>query len=101
MFDFLPSSVLKLHFQLLIFAKIMYNEFLFLIIGFLQPYDEKFIDIMMLYYPKKILEGCFILKIFDFLPSSVLKLHFQLLIFAKIKYNELLSLMIGFLQHYE
>ena len=47
-FDFLPFSVLKLHFQHLIFAKIKYNEFLSLIIGFLQPYEQKFVDIMML-----------------------------------------------------
>ena len=48
-FDFLPFSVLKLHFQHLIFAKIKYNEFLSLIIGFLQPYQQKFDDILMLY----------------------------------------------------
>ena len=51
-FDFIPFSVLKLHFQHLIFAKIKYNEFLSLIIGFLQPYEQKFVDIMMLYYAK-------------------------------------------------
>ena len=56
---------------------------MFLIIGFLQPYEQKFDDILMLYSVKIIFKGCFILKIFDFLPFSVLKLHFQLLIFAK------------------
>ena len=100
-FDFLPSSVLKLHFQHLIFAKIQYNEFLSLIIGFLQPYEQKFVDIMMLYCVKIYLGGYFIRRIFDFLPFSVLKLHFQHLIFAKIQYNEFLSLIIGFLQPYE
>ena len=33
---------------------------------------------------KNIFEGCFIGKIFDFLPFSMLKLHFQHLIFDKI-----------------
>ena len=47
-FDFLPFSMLKLHFQHLIFTKILYNEFSSLIIGFLQPYKKKFLDIMML-----------------------------------------------------
>ena len=51
-FDFLPFSVLKLHFQHLVFAKIKYNEFLSLIIGFLQPYQQKFDDILMLYSVK-------------------------------------------------
>ena len=50
---------------------------------------------------KNILGGYFIRRIFDFLPFSVLKLHFQHLIFAKIYYNEFLSLIIGFLQPYE
>ena len=40
---------------------------------------------------KDIFKGYFIRRIFDFLPFSVLKLHFQHLIFAKIKYNEFLS----------
>ena len=57
MFDFLPFSVLKLHFQHLTFAKILYNEFLSLIIGFLQPYEKKFVDIMMLHCVKVYLEG--------------------------------------------
>ena len=100
-FDFLPFSVLKLHFQHLIFAKILYNEFLSLIVGFLQPYEKKFVDIMMLYCVKIYLEGYFIHRIFDFLPFSVLKLHFQRLIFAKIQYNEFLSLINGFLQPYQ
>ena len=69
-FDFLPFSVLKLHFQHLIFAKIWNNEFLSLIIGFLQPYEQKFVDIMLLCSVKIYLEGYFILKIFDFLPFS-------------------------------
>ena len=56
MFDFLPFSVLKLHFQHLIFAKILYDEFLSLIIGFLQTYEKKFVDIMMLYFVKIYLE---------------------------------------------
>ena len=55
-FDFLPFSMLKLHFQHLIFAKILYNEFLSLIIGFLQPYQKKFVNIMMLYCVKTYLE---------------------------------------------
>ena len=38
-FDFLPFSMLKLYFQHLIFAEINYNEFLSLVIGFLQPYE--------------------------------------------------------------
>ena len=101
MFDFLQFSVLKLHFQHLIFAKIQYNEFLSPIIGFLQPYEQKFVDIMMLYYVKNIFRGYFIRRIFDFLPFSVLKLLFQHLIFAKILYNEFLSLIIGFLQPYQ
>ena len=57
MFDFLPFSVLKLHFQHLTFAKILYNEFLSLLIGFLQPYEKKFVDIMMLHCVKIYLEG--------------------------------------------
>ena len=55
-FDFLPFSVRKLHFQRLIFAKIQYNEFLSLIIGFLQPYYQKFVDIIILYCVKIYLE---------------------------------------------
>ena len=51
-FDFLLFSELKLHFQHLIFAKIKYNEFLSLIIGFLQPYQQKFDDILTLYCVK-------------------------------------------------
>ena len=68
-----------------------------LIIGFLQPYEQKFDNILMLYSVK------IILKDVSFLKSliSVLKLHFQHLIFAKIKYNEFLSLIIGSLQAYE
>ena len=97
MFDFLPFSVLKLHFQHLTFAKILYYEFLSLIIGFLQPYENKFVDIMMLHCVKIY----FIYRIFDFLQFSVQKLHFQHLIFAKIQYNDFLSLIIGFLQPYE
>ena len=93
--------VLKLHFQHLIYAKIQYKEILSIIIGFLQPYEQKFFDITMLYSTKIHLRGCFIGKIFDFLPFSMLKLHFQHLIFAKIQYNEFLSLIIGFLQPYE
>ena len=84
MFGFLPFSVLKLHFQHLTFAKILYNEFLSLIIGFLQPYEKKFVDIMMLHCVKIYLEDISPIEIFDFLPFSVLKLHFQHLIFAKI-----------------
>ena len=98
---FLPFSVLKLHFQRLTFAKIQYNEFLSLIIGFLQRYEQKFVDIIILYCVKNILRGYLIDRIFDFLPFSVLKLHFQHLIFDKIQYNEFLSLIIGFLQPYE
>ena len=100
-FDFLSFSMLKLHFQYLIFAKIEYNEFLSLIIGFLQPYEQKFVDIMMLYYAKIFLKDVSFYKIFDFLPFSVLKLHFQHLIFAEIWYNEFLSMIIGFSQPYE
>ena len=103
-FHFLPFSVLKLHFQHLIFGKILYNEFLSLIIGFLQTYEKKFVNIMMLYCAilcKNIFRGYFIHRIFHFLPFSVLKLHFQHLIFAKILYNEFLSLIIGYLQPYE
>ena len=55
-FDFLPFSMLKVHFQHLIFAKILYNEFLSLIIGFLQPNEKKFVNIMMLYCVKIYLE---------------------------------------------
>ena len=100
-FDFLPFFVLKLHFQHLIFAKSLYNEFLSLIIVFLQPYEKKFVDIMMLNLCKNIFRGYFIHRLFDFLPLSVLKLSFQHLIFVKIFYNEFLSLIVGFLQPYE
>ena len=55
-FDFLPFSMLKLHFQHLIFAKILYNKFLSLINGFLQPNEKKFVDIMILYCVKIYLE---------------------------------------------
>ena len=61
-FDFLPFSVLKLHFQHLIFAKIKYNEFLSLIIGFLQPYQQKYDDILMLYCVKIIFKDVSFLK---------------------------------------
>ena len=61
-FDFLPFSVLKLHFQHLIFANFKYNEFLSLIIGFLQPYQQKFDDILMLYCVKIILKDVSFLK---------------------------------------
>ena len=98
--DFLPFSVLKLHFQHLIFAKIQYNGILSLIIGFLQPYEQKFVNIMTPYCVEIYLEDISSIEFFDFLPFSVLKLHFQLLIFAKIQYNEFLSLIIGFLQPY-
>ena len=50
---------------------------------------------------KIIFKGYFIHTTFDFLPFSVLKLHFQHLTFAKILYNEFLSLIIGFFQRYE
>ena len=50
---------------------------------------------------KIIFGGYFIHRIFDFLPFSMLKLHFQHLIFANILHNEFLSLIIGFLQPYE
>ena len=55
-FDFLSFSVLKLHFQNTIFAKIQYNEILSLIIGFLQPYEKKFVDIVLLYSVKMFLK---------------------------------------------
>ena len=61
-FDFLLFSELKLHFQHLIFAKIKYNEFLSLIIGFLQPYQQKFDDVLMLYCVKMILKDVSFLK---------------------------------------
>ena len=99
-FDFLPFSMLKLHFQNLTFAKIQYNEILYIIIGFLQPYEQKFVDIMMLYSAKIFLKDVH-RKIFYFLPFSMLKLHFQHLTFAKIQYNVILSLIIEFLQPYE
>ena len=87
----------------------------------MQPYEQKFVDIMMLYSDfcnlmsrnlnfcryyydilcKNIFECCFIRKISDFLPFSLLKLHFQHLIFTKIQYNEILSIIIGFLQPYD
>ena len=47
-----PFSMLKLHFHNLTFAKIQDNEFLSIIIEFLQPYEYKFIDITMLYSAK-------------------------------------------------
>ena len=100
-FDFLPFFVLKLHFQYLIVAKIQYNEFLSLIIEFLQPYEQKFANIMMLYSVKISFRGYFIIRIFDFLPFSVLKLHFHHLIFPKIQFNKFLSHIIGFLLPYE
>ena len=99
--DFLLFSLLKLHFQHLVFAKIQYNEFLSLIIGFLQPYEQKTCRYYDAIICKNIFEGCFIRKIFDFLMFSLLKLHFQHLIFAKIQYNDFLSIIIGFLQPYE
>ena len=43
---------------------------------------------------KDIFKGYLIRRIFDFLPFSVLNLHFQHLIFAKIKHSEFLSLII-------
>ena len=55
----------------------------------------------MLYCVKMYLEDISSIESLIFLPFSVLKLHFQHLIFAKILYNELLSLIIGFLQPYE
>ena len=100
-FDFLPFSVLKLHFQHIIFAKILYNEFLSQIIGFLQPYEKKFVDIMMLYCVKIYLEDISSVESLIFYRFSVLKHHFQHLIFAKILCNEFLSLIIGFLQPYQ
>ena len=100
-FDFLPFSVLKLHFQHLILAKIEYNEFLSLIIGFLQPYQKEICPYHKAILCKNIFRGYFIHRIFDFLPFSVLKFHFQHLIIAKIYYNEFLSQIIGFLQPYE
>ena len=119
-FDFPPFTLLKLHFQHLIFAKIQYNDILSLINGFLQPYE-----ILRAIICKNIFEGCFIVKsilrcynvaknimkfegcfirrnltmiFYRFLPFTLLKLHFQHLIFAKIYYNEFLSIIIGFLQ---
>ena len=56
-FDFLPFSVLKFHFQHHIFAEILHHEFLCLIIEFLQPYEKKFVNIMMLYCVKIYLEN--------------------------------------------
>ena len=100
-FDFLPFSVLKLHFQHIKFAKSQYNEFLSLIIAFFQPYEQKFDNIIDAIFCKNIFRGYFIRQIFDFLPFSVLKLHFQHIKFAKTQYNEFLSLIIGFLQPYE
>ena len=93
--------VLKLHFQLIIFTKIQYNEFLSLIIGFLQPYEQKFVDIMMQYCLKIYLEDISSIETLIFYCYCVLKLHFQHIIFAKIQYNEFFSLIIGFLQPYE
>ena len=93
--------VLKLNFQHLILAKIQYNEFLSLIIGFLQLYEQKFVDIMMLYSVKTYLEDISSIESLIFYCYCVLKLHFQHIIFTKIQYNEFLSLIIGFLQPYE
>ena len=90
--------VLKLHFQHIIFAKIQYNEFLSLIIGFLQPYEQKLVNIMMLCCVKIYLEDISFIESLIFYCYCVLKLHFQHIIFAKIQYNEFLSLIIGFLQ---
>ena len=55
-FDFLLFSVLKYHLHNLIFAKIWYNEFLSLIIGFSQPYEQKPVDIMMQHAVNEYLE---------------------------------------------
>ena len=55
----------------------------------------------MLHYVKIISRDVSSEKFFDFLPFSMLKLHFQHLTFAKILYNEILSIIIGFLQPYE
>ena len=100
-FDFLPFCVLKLHFQHLIFAKTQYNE-LFVpnnwIFATLSVVICQYHDAILC---KNIFRGYFIRRIFDFLPFSVLKVHFQHPIFAKIQYNEFLSLIIGFLQPYE
>ena len=101
MFDFLLFSLLKLHFQHLIFAKIQYNEFLSLIIGFLPPYEQKFIDITMLYCAKIFLKDVSSVKSLIFYSFRCKKLHFQHLIFAKIQYIEFQSIIIGFLQPYE
>ena len=87
-FDFLPFSVLKLHFQHLIFAEIWYNEFLS---NDNRIFATLWVEIWQYHdaiFWKNIFRGYFIHKIFDFLPFSVLKLQFQHLIFAKIKYNE-------------
>ena len=153
----LSISFILCIFKILFRAKTSFSTpyFRALIIGFLQPYEQKFVDILilssvkiflkdvsslkslifyrfpMLYslkfsliifvhnnwifatlwaeicrylddmFCKNIFEGCLILKIFDFLPFSVLKLHFQHLIFAEIWYNEFLSMIIGFSQLYE
>ena len=101
MFDFQPFSVLKLHFQHVIFAKIYYNEFLSLIIGVLQPYEQKFVDIMMLCCVKIYLKDISFIESLIFYCYCVLKLHFQHLIFAKNQYNKFLSLIISVLQLYE
>ena len=141
-FDFLPFCTIKLHFQHLILAKIQYNEILSIIIGFLQRYEQKFVDIMMLYSAKIFLKVVSSVKVQNnevlsliigflqpyeqkfvdimtlysakiflkyvssiifliFYRFSLLKLHFQQIIFANIQYNEILSLIIGFLQPYE
>ena len=89
------------HFQHLIFAKIYYNEILSIIIGLLQTYEQKFVDIMMLYSAKIYLKDVSSVKSLIFYRFAMLKLYFQHLIFAKIQYNKFLSLIIGFLQPYE
>ena len=65
-FNFLPFFVLKLHFQHLIFGKIYYNEFLSLIIEFLQRYEWKFVNIKILYSVKTYLEDISSVESFDF-----------------------------------
>ena len=50
---------------------------------------------------KNIFRGYFIRRIFEFLSFFVLKLYFQHLLFAKIQYNEFLSLIIRFWQPYQ
>ena len=100
-FDFLPFSVLELDFQHLIFAKNLYNDFLSLIHWIFATLWEEICRYHDAILCKNIFRGYFICRIFDFLPFSVLELDFQHLIFAKISYNDFLSLIIGFLQPYE